>query len=135
MCESDKAVSTALVRNRSPIAIFYEERNIISNWGTEPVRFDSYRWHILIFSALFANILPMSPEDKELLKRTLALAEENNDILRSMQRSMRIQRFLSILYWVFIIGSAVGAYYLIQPYIESLTGAYSSVSDIINSYQ
>lgn len=66
----------------------------------------------------------MQPEDKELLKRTLALEEENNTILRSIQRSMRLARFMSILYWVFIIGSAVGAYYLIQPYIEALTGAY-----------
>ena len=66
----------------------------------------------------------MQPDDKELLKKTLALEEENNSILRSIQRSMRLARFMSILYWVFIIGSAVGAYYLIQPYIDALTGAY-----------
>ncbi|OHA93174.1 MAG: hypothetical protein A3H52_03140 [Candidatus Zambryskibacteria bacterium RIFCSPLOWO2_02_FULL_39_26] len=77
----------------------------------------------------------MSPEEKELLKRSVALAEENNDMLRRMQRSLRISRFISILYWVFIIGSAVGAYYLIQPYLESLAGVYGSASDIINSYR
>mgnify|MGYP001563722378 CR=1 FL=1 len=77
----------------------------------------------------------MSPEEKELLKRSIALAEENNDILRSMQRSMRISRFMSILYWVFIIGSAIGAYYLIQPYIESLTGLYGSASDLIGGFK
>jgi hypothetical protein len=62
----------------------------------------------------------MSPEERELLKRSIALAEENNDILRSIQRSMRLARFMSLLYWIFIIGSAVGAYYLIQPYIDTL---------------
>ena len=85
----------------------------------------------------------MQPEEKELLKKTLALEEENNTILRSIQRSMRLARFMSILYWVFIIGSAVGAYYLIQPYIEALTGAYggakTSFSDnvygIIDSFK
>ncbi len=66
----------------------------------------------------------MTPEERELFERSIALAEENNDILRSIQRSMRLARIMSIIYWVFIIGSAVGAYYLIQPYIEQLMGIY-----------
>ncbi len=70
----------------------------------------------------------MTPEEKELLKRSISLAEENNDILRSIQRSMRLSRFMSALYWVFIIGSAVGAYYLVQPYIKAVTGAYGGAS-------
>ena len=74
----------------------------------------------------------MSPEEKELLKRTVELEEENNSILRSIQRSMRLARFMSILYWVFIIGSAVGAYYLIQPYIDGLTGAYIGTKDTVS---
>ncbi len=74
----------------------------------------------------------MSPEEKELFKRSIALAEENNDILRSMQRSMRLARFMSMLYWVFIIGSAVGAYYLVQPYIEQLTEIYGGAKNGID---
>ena len=66
----------------------------------------------------------MNPEERELLNKSVALAEENNDMLRRMQRSMRLARVMSILYWVFIIGSAVGAYYLIQPYIQAVSGAY-----------
>ena len=73
----------------------------------------------------------MQPEDRELLKRTVELEEENNSMLRSIQRSMRLARFMSILYWVFIIGSAVGAYYLIQPYIEALTGAVGGTKDTV----
>ncbi|MFZ2523305.1 MAG: hypothetical protein WAW92_02865 [Minisyncoccia bacterium] len=75
----------------------------------------------------------MTPEEKELLKRAIALAEENNDILRSMQRSMRLSRFMSALYWIFIIGSAIGAYYLVQPYIKAVTEAYGGASSNINS--
>ena len=79
----------------------------------------------------------MSPEEKELFKRSIALAEENNDILRSMQRSMRLQRIMTILYWLFIVGSAIGAYYLIQPYTQAVSGAYSgaksSFSDSVKS--
>lgn len=73
----------------------------------------------------------MQPEDRELLKRTVELEEDNNNMLRSIQRSMRLARFMSILYWVFIIGSAVGAYYLIQPYIEALTGVYGGTKDTV----
>ena len=68
----------------------------------------------------------MSPEEKELFKRSIALAEENNDILRSLQRSMRLARLMTILYWLFIVGASVGAYYLIQPYIETLSGVVGS---------
>ena len=68
----------------------------------------------------------MSPEERKLLERAVALSEENNDILRSMRRSMRLGNIMTLLYWVFIIGSAVGAYYLIQPYISQITGGYDS---------
>ena len=64
----------------------------------------------------------MTPEEKELLKRTAVLVEENNKMLHSIRNSMRWARVMSILYWVFIIGSAVGAYYLIQPYIDAISG-------------
>ena len=74
----------------------------------------------------------MQPEDRELLKRSVELEEENNSMLRSIQRSMRISRFMSILYWVFIIGSAVGAYYLIQPYIEGIVDAYIGTKQTVN---
>lgn len=77
----------------------------------------------------------MSPEEKELFKRSIALAEENNDILRSMQRSMRLSRLMTLVYWVFIIGSAVGAYYLVQPYVDSLQGAYGNANDMLNNFK
>jgi hypothetical protein len=75
----------------------------------------------------------MQSEEKELLKRTIALEEENNEILRKMQRSMRIQKFLSILYWVFIIGSILGLYYFIQPYVEQILSIYSGAKDGLDS--
>lgn len=66
----------------------------------------------------------MTPEERELLQRSVKLAEDNNTMLRSIVRSMRTARIMSIVYWVFIIGSAVGAYYLIQPYVDALMAAY-----------
>lgn len=73
----------------------------------------------------------MSPEERELLQRSVQLAEENNDILRSLRRSMRLSRIMSILYWVVIIGSAIGALYLIQPYLNTLMGVYSGAKDTV----
>jgi hypothetical protein len=79
------------------------------------------------------NKIIMSPEEKELLRKSVALEQENNEILRSMQRSMRLSRFFSILYYIVIIGSVVGAYYLIQPYINAITDAYGGASSNIGS--
>lgn len=67
-----------------------------------------------------------------MLKRSIALAEENNDILRGIRSSMRLSRFISIIYWVFIIGSAVGAYYFIQPYLNEIMGVYGGAKSQIN---
>jgi hypothetical protein len=75
----------------------------------------------------------MDPESHELLKETLELAKENNEMLVSMRRSMRIARVMSVVYWIFIIGSAVGAYYLIQPYIEQLISVYDGAKGNIEN--
>ena len=76
----------------------------------------------------------MSPEERELLNRSVALAEDNNKMLHSMRRSMRFQRVMTALYWVFIIGSFVGAYYFVEPYLDQLRnvygGAQSDLKDV-----
>ena len=77
----------------------------------------------------------MDAESKKLLQDTFALAEENNKMLHSMRRSMRWQRVMSILYWVFIIGSTIGVFYLIQPYIDSLKGASNGASNLYDQYK
>ena len=67
----------------------------------------------------------MSPEERELLNRSVSLAEDNHKMLRSMRRSMHISSIVSVLYWVIIIGSAVGAYYFIQPYTDEIMKVYN----------
>jgi len=70
----------------------------------------------------------MSPEERELLNRSVALAEENNRILLKMKRGQRWSSIMRTVYWIFIIGSAVGAFYLIQPYVDEVKSMYQSVS-------
>jgi len=77
----------------------------------------------------------MDAESKKLLQDTFNLAQENNNMLHEIRRGERIRRFMNFIYWVFIIGSAVGAYYIIQPYIESLTSTYTGLTESIKSFQ
>jgi hypothetical protein len=76
----------------------------------------------------------MDPESKKLLEDTFVLAQENNKMLHSLVRSMRISRIVSIIYWVLIIGSAVGAYYFIQPYIDQLMSIYGGAKSNLDSF-
>ena len=73
----------------------------------------------------------MTPEEKSLLERTHKLAEDNNTILRSIRRMNRIAGMFRIFYWVIVIAAAFGAYYLIQPYVDTLFGAYNDVFKVL----
>jgi|AntRauTorckE6833_2_1112554.scaffolds.fasta_scaffold05151_5 hypothetical protein len=65
-------------------------------------------------------------EDKEFknmerqLRETRALTERNNEILQKVHRSMVWSRVLWIFYWVIIVGVAVGAFYFLEPYWDTL---------------
>ena len=74
----------------------------------------------------------MDSESKYSLQEILELTQENNKMLHSMKRSMRFARIMSYIYWAFIIGSAVGAYYLIQPYVDQAVSVYEGASEKID---
>jgi hypothetical protein len=63
----------------------------------------------------------MTPEERSLLERTAALTEENNKMLRSIRRSGRISLGMRIAYWVIILLLSFGAYWAIQPFVQSMT--------------
>ena len=75
----------------------------------------------------------MSPEERELLEKSVSLAEDNNKMLRSMRRSQRWTSIMRAIYWIIIIGSAFGAYYFIQPYIDQLMNVYGGAKSDLNS--
>lgn len=70
----------------------------------------------------------MESEDRELLKKTLAVSEENNKMLRSIYRAQRWGRVWKITYWVAVVALAFGAYYYIQPYVDRLLEVYGGLS-------
>ena len=59
----------------------------------------------------------MNPEEHQILERLLHLEEQNHRILRSLHRSMVWGTIFQIIYWLFILGVAVGAYYFVRPYL------------------
>lgn len=69
----------------------------------------------------------MTPEEHELLKKTVALAEENNTMLRKIRGSQRVSSVMRWLYWIAIIALSVASYSLIQPYVNTLQSVIGSI--------
>jgi len=69
----------------------------------------------------------MEPELKKMMRENLELSQENNKLLRKMRRSILWGRLFNIVYWLVIIAAMFGAYYVLQPFIEGLLGAYQSL--------
>ncbi len=60
----------------------------------------------------------MSEELEELLKENIEISRESLKILKGIRRANRLASAFKIFYWLIIIGSAVGAYYFLEPYIK-----------------
>jgi len=74
--------------------------------------------------------LPMEPEDKRMLKRVLELSENNNKMIRKLYRSFVLQRIITVLYWVLIIGVTIGLYYYLQPFFDQVSKIYSDITGV-----
>ena len=66
------------------------------------------------------------------LREIKALVTENNKILRRMQTAARWARFFNILYWVVIIGIALGSFYYIQPYFKKILDFYNAINKTLS---
>ena len=75
----------------------------------------------------------MDPESKEQLAQTLRLAEENNRMIRKMKRTLDWSRAMRFIYWIFIIGTALGAYYFVQPYVDQVKDLYGGAKSNIDN--
>jgi len=77
----------------------------------------------------------MDPEEKELLEEHSKLLKENNELLHKIHSSRRLSRIFEIGYWIIIIGTAFGAFYFVQPYIESVLKVYKSGAYNLNTVE
>src|SRR3989344_3991255 len=70
---------------------------------------------------------------KALVRENLALSRENHQLLRKLYNQARIARAVKLLYWLVIIGSALGAYYYLQPYLATAMSAYQKANSILEN--
>jgi hypothetical protein len=75
----------------------------------------------------------MTPEERELLNKSIEIAEENNKILRGIRRSARFSSILRAIYWLIILGTAFGAYYFVKPFIDPVIKSYNGMQQNIES--
>lgn len=54
-------------------------------------------------------------------------------MLRAIRRAQKWATVWRAIYWIVIIGSAVGAYWIIQPYIDQLLGVYSGAQSNLDT--
>ncbi len=70
-------------------------------------------------------------ELKELVKRQAQLNADTNKVVHSMRRSQRVHTFMSLLWWVLVLGVSAYSYFTyVQPYVEQITSAYGSVQNM-----
>ena len=74
----------------------------------------------------------MSPEEKVLLERALKLSEENNQILRKMQRAARWAVLWGFIKVAIIIVPLIIGYLYLQPFLNQALENYNSVKELLN---
>ncbi len=75
----------------------------------------------------------MSPEEKVLLERTLKLSEENNHILRKMQRAARWAILWGFIKVAIIVVPLVVGYLYLEPYLDQAMDNFNNIKALLNN--
>ena len=75
----------------------------------------------------------MNPQEKVLLERTLKLSEENNQILRKMQRAARWAIIWGFIKVAIVVIPLVVGYIFLQPYIGQTLGNFNDIKGLLDS--
>ena len=75
----------------------------------------------------------MDDHDRQLLNKTYELLKENTRMTAKLYRAEKSSRIFRMLYWVIIIGSMLGAYYYIEPYLQKMGAVYTDGNNLFNS--
>lgn len=77
----------------------------------------------------------MNEIDPQMVRELHRLTKENNTMLHKLQRDAKRTRFWRNMRIVVTLALLFGAYYLVQPFIENLTNAYTSVQQSFEDIQ
>lgn len=77
----------------------------------------------------------MNPEERLLLERTLKLSEENNRILKKMQRTARWAIIWGFIKLALIIVPLVIGYFFLEPYLQEAVSNYDGIKETFETLQ
>ncbi len=69
----------------------------------------------------------MDDTTKKMLTETFELTKVNHDLLKKIDRRQRYSMYWRTLTIIIAIGSALGVYYFLQPYVDQFVDVYSQV--------
>ncbi len=72
----------------------------------------------------------MTPEEKDLLQKTYALTQENNEMLLKLRKSAKLNGVLKWVYWGIIILLTVGSIYLAGPFLQGIAPSQSEINSL-----
>lgn len=81
----------------------------------------------------FVILILMTPEEKELLRRSLTIGEENNKILLKIQKTLRWQAVWNAVKILIVVVPLVLGYIFFQPFLGSMFNNYKEVQGMINN--
>jgi len=68
-----------------------------------------------------------SDQIKKLLKKNLETTEECHRLVKKLYRAQTVGRIVKLVKWALIIAIALGAYYYVQPFMETF---WQTIADI-----
>ncbi|MDQ5883396.1 MAG: hypothetical protein QG654_309 [Patescibacteria group bacterium] len=77
----------------------------------------------------------MDPDTQKMIRETLRLSRENNELLLKMYGAQKRARFWKFIKFLFLISLVILAYYYVSPYISQLQDSYTSIRASITELQ
>ena len=74
----------------------------------------------------------MNPEERHLLERSLKLSEENNQILKKIDRRAKRAAIYGFIKLAIVILPFVIGYFLLQPYLNQAGSTYSQLQELLS---
>lgn len=71
------------------------------------------------------------PKIEAMIRETHRLAQENHKMLKKIDKTNRRDKILRYLKWAVVLAALFGAYYLVQPLIQNLQEAYTSIFETL----
>lgn len=77
----------------------------------------------------------MTPEQEKMLRDSLRLARENNDMLETLVRSGRRARTWKVLRVIMYAAVLFAIYYFTAPYFSAVTDMYKDIMDASQKFE